>query len=222
MNKQQVVIGTAVAAFALFVIGALILGNAPGEPSQPSSRFVEQSELIRPHSPVIGPANAPVTIVEFFDPSCEACRAFHPIVKDILAKFPGDVRLVLRYAPFHEGSDEAVRILEASRAQGKFESVLDALFEKQSEWALHGSPPDLDRAWAVAGEAGLTLDAAKAVAKSSEVDAVLRQDFADLTALVVQQTPTFYVNGKPLTEFGPEQLLALVQAEVDNAKVATK
>lgn len=222
MNKQHIVIGTAVLAFAIFVIGALIVANPSSEPSQPSSLFVEQNELIRAHSPVIGPPNAPVTIVEFFDPSCEACRAFHPIVKDILAKFPSDVRLVLRYAPFHEGSDEAVRILEASRAQSKFEPVLDALFEKQSEWALHGSPPDLARAWAIAGEAGLELESAKLTAKSSEVDAVLRQDFADLTALVVQQTPTFYVNGKPLAEFGPEQLLALVQAEVDSARVAKK
>ena len=219
MNRQWIIIGTAVAAIAVFVVGALFVAGSPDSSSRAPSQFVEQSELIRSHSPVIGPAGASVTIVEFFDPSCEACRAFHPIVKQILAKFPDEVRLVLRYAPFHEGSDEAVRILEASRAQNKFETVLDALFEKQGEWALHGSPPDLDRAWAIAGEAGLNVEAAKIAAKLPEVDAVLKQDFTDLTALVVQQTPTFFVNGKSLPEFGPEQLLALVQAEVDRAKV---
>ena len=222
MNRQLIIIGTMIAAIALFAVGALFVASSPSDPSHAPTQLMEQNELIRSHSPVIGPANAPVTIVEFFDPSCEACRAFHPILKQILTKFSNDVRLVLRYAPFHEGSDEAVRILEASRAQDKFEAVLDALFEKQNEWAIHGSPPDLDRAWAIAGEAGLNLEVAKVTAKSAEVDAVLKQDFTDLTALVIQQTPTFFVNGKALPVFGPDQLLALVQTEVDRARATTQ
>ncbi len=217
MNKQFVVIATAVVAVIVFAVAAAIFGGSLPGPAPSPAPTTDQTALIRPHSPIIGPAGAPVTIVEFFDPSCEACGAFHPIVKQILAQFPNDVRLVLRYTPFHSGSDEAVRILEASRAQGKFEAVLDALFEKQGEWAVHGAP-DLERAWAIAGEAGVHLAAAKAAAKSPEIEAVLKQDVADVTTMAVAKTPTFFVNGKPLTEFGPDQLLALVQSEVDQAK----
>jgi protein-disulfide isomerase len=217
MNKQLVVVATAVVSVVVFVVAAVIFaGSRPGpapSPAQPP----DQAALVRPHSPIIGPVGAPVTVVEFFDPSCEACRAFHPIVKQILGQFPSDVRLVLRYTPFHQGSDEVVRILEASRAQGKFEAVLDALFDKQGEWAIHGAP-DLERAWAIAGEAGIDLVAAKAAAKSPEIESVLKQDVADVTAMAVEKTPTFFVNGKRLTEFGPDQLLALVQSEVDQAK----
>ncbi len=217
MNKQFVVVATALAAVVVFALAAVIFGGSRPEsnplPAQPN----DQTALVRPHSPVIGPAEAPVTIVEFFDPSCEACRAFHPVVKHILAQFPKDVRLVLRYTPFHQGSDEAVRILEASRAQGKFEAALDALFEKQEEWAAHGAP-DLERAWAIAGEAGVDLESAKAAAKSPAIDAVLKQDVADVASMAVKQTPTFFVNGRPLTEFGAEGLRALVQREVDRAK----
>jgi len=72
---------------------------------------------VRDYSPVIGLENAPVTIVEFFDPSCEGCRAMYPYVKEILAEYPDNVRLVLRYVLFHGGSEEAVRILEAARNQ---------------------------------------------------------------------------------------------------------
>lgn len=219
MNKQFVVVATAVLAVIVFAVAAMMFGGSQPGSAPPPAQPTDQTALIRPHSPVIGPAGAPVTVVEFFDPSCEACRAFHPIVKQILAQFPNDVRLVLRYTPFHEGSDEAVRILEASRVQGKFEALLDALFEKQEEWAIHGAP-DLERAWAIAGEAGIDLEAAKAVAKSPEIDAVLKQDVADLATMGVKQTPTFFVNGKPLTEFGPEGLLALVQSEVDRTKAA--
>jgi protein-disulfide isomerase len=45
---------------------------------------------------------------------------------------------------------------------------------------------------------------------SEAVRAILQQDVAALTALKVQRTPTFYVNGKPLTDFGAAQLKQLV------------
>lgn len=217
MNKQFVVVATVVVAVTAFAVAAMIFGGSRPGSAPLLAQPTDQAALVRPHSPIIGPAGAPVTIVEFFDPSCEACGAFHPIVKQILAQFPNDVRLVLRYTPFHAGSDEAVRILEASRAQGKFEAVLDALFDKQGEWAIHGAP-DLERAWAIAGEAGIDLKAAKAAAKSPEIEGVLKQDVADISTMAVEKTPTFFVNGKRLTEFGPDQLLALVQSEVDQAR----
>ena len=87
--------------------------------------------LTRPYSPILGPEDAPVTIVEFFDPACEACRAFHPIVKDIMAEHGDAVRVVIRYTPFHgEGSETAIRVLEAARMQGVFVPVLEAILEE--------------------------------------------------------------------------------------------
>jgi protein-disulfide isomerase len=172
---------------------------------------------VRRHSPVIGPANAPVTIVEFFDPSCEACRAFYPIVKQIMAQYPNDVRLVLRYTPLHEGSDEAVRILETARRQNVFEPVLEALLTQQPQWAVHGSP-QLDRAWNVAAGAGLDLTQAQSGMMAPAITAVLRQDVADATSLGISGTPTFFVNEKPLPSFGPQQLYDLVRAEVEAAR----
>ncbi|MEQ3636048.1 MULTISPECIES: thioredoxin domain-containing protein [unclassified Alcanivorax] len=62
------------------------------------------------HLPVIDPANAPVRIVEFFDPACEDCWALYHIVKELMAEYPDDVRLVLRYVLFHRSSEEAARI----------------------------------------------------------------------------------------------------------------
>jgi protein-disulfide isomerase len=171
---------------------------------------------VRRHSPVIGPADAPVTIVEFFDPSCEACRAFHPIVKQIMAQYPNDVRLVLRYTPLHEGSEEAVRILETARQQNVFEPVLEALFVEQPQWATHGGP-QLDRAWAAAGGAGLDQARARAAMQAPRITAALNQDIADATTLGVRGTPTFFVNEKPLPSFGPQQLYDLVRAEVEAA-----
>ena len=78
----------------------------------------EQASIFaRPHSPVLGSDDARVTLVKFSDPACETCASFSPFVKQTMAAFPGQLKLVLRYAPFHEGSHDVVRILEAARKQ---------------------------------------------------------------------------------------------------------
>lgn len=214
MNKRVSVLTAAIAAIALFAVGAyLYTSRQAAEVPGP----VEETSLVREHSPVIGKADAPVTIVEFLDPSCEACRAFYPLVKQVLAQYPDDVRLVVRYAAFHPGSDEAVRIIEASRRQGKFEEVLGALFEKQDRWAAHGAP-DLKQAWEIAREAGVELMQARLDSAKPEVDAVLKQDAADVAANKVEQTPTFFVNGAPLTDFSQEGFLSLVAKQVTSAR----
>jgi protein-disulfide isomerase len=175
------------------------------------------SRLVRTHSPVLGAANAPVTVVEFLDPACEACRAYAPLVKQILFVHPEEVRVVVRYAAFHPGSDEAVRILEAARRQGMLDEVLGALFEQQQDWASHHAP-NIENAWKIAASAGLGLARARRDARAPEVDALLKQEADDVIALQVSRTPTFFVNGKLLVDFGPEQLMKLVADEVAAAK----
>lgn len=218
MNRRTLVLATAAVGIAVFGGGAAIYsGNTPAPAPVPGPAPSGNDTLVRMHSPVMGPVAAPVTIVEFFDPSCEACRAFYPIVKQMMAQTGPSVRLVLRYAAFHKGSDEAVRILEAARKQNRFQPVLEALLAQQPVWAAHGAP-DLEKAWQAAATAGLDLDQARRDAASPAVDAVLAQDMADVRANKVEQTPTFFVNGKPLTEFSPQGLYNLVEAEIDATK----
>ena len=174
---------------------------------------VEGSRLVRMHTPIIGPQNAPVTIVEFFDPACETCRAFYPIVKQIMAQHPDKVRLALRYAPFHHGSDQVVKLIEAARKQGLYTPVLEALLATQPEWADHAAP-NIGIAFEAAARAGLDMERARQDMETPEIQAVLAQDIEDLTALQVSKTPTFFVNGRSLPSFGPEQLARLVAEEV--------
>lgn len=215
MNRRLVVSLTVLIAIAAFGGGAYWYSSQKAR--EAAAVTAVESTLVRPHSPILGRIDAPVTIVEFLDPSCEACREFYPLVKDVLATYPDDVRLVIRYTPFHEGSDEAVRILEAARKQDKFEPVLTALMAKQPEWAVHGQP-DLKRAWVIAEEVGLDLMAARLDSVKPEVDKVLKADIADVEANKVQQTPTFFVNGKPLVDFSREGFVALVKGEIDRVR----
>jgi protein-disulfide isomerase len=214
MSKRALVIATALIAVVGFgLAGYFYKQSAPEENVVTTALPDGGSTLVRPNSPVMGPAQARVTVVEFFDPACESCRAFYPVVKKIMAEHGDSVRLVLRYAPLHDGSEEAVRILETARRQNKFQPVLEALLDAQPIWASHASP-NMAKAWEAARSAGLDEERARREMHLPEIDAIINQDIADLKAVNLRGTPTFYVNGKPLPSFGRQQLEDLVRSEV--------
>ena len=211
---------TYLSVFSVIILALSLIGCADDDTIDKETRkytktsiSLDESTYERAYSPSIGVASAKVTIVEFFDPACEACRAFYPIVKEIMSRHPDDVRLVLRYATLHEGSETAVRLLEASRLQNVFESVIEALLENQDQWASHRHP-NIDKAWEIAESAGLNIESAKAVMNSEKINKTLDQDQKDLVNLNVRQTPTFFVNQKPLPSFGAQQLYDLVISEL--------
>lgn len=217
MNRRAIVVVVCVLVIAALG-AAIIFKPQPQQPPQTTSssekpiateqQVENRHALVRFHSPSFGPADAPVTIVEFFDPSCEACRAFYPIVKQILAEYPGEVRLVLRYTLFHRGSEEVARMVEAARLQNIYQPVLEAVLEVLPAW--HDDPEVLE-AWAAAEEAGLDIEKAREDMQSGKISAILEQDMQDVKDFGIRSTPTFFVNGRQLTEFGPEPLLRLVQ-----------
>lgn len=173
--------------------------------------------LVRTHSPVYGNRNAKVTIVEFFDPSCETCRAFYPIVKGIVNSSFSQVRLVIRYAPLHKGSATAVKILEAARQQGKYWEAVEKAIAAQPKWAAHNNPhPEL--IWELIADIGLDIAKAKEQANNPAIEQLMQQDVADMKALKVTGTPGFFVNGTPLHDFGEAQLKLLVDQELKKVK----
>ncbi len=224
MDRRKIVLTAGLFALVAFAAGAWFYQPKPQTPQNEtltSAKLPEpitvkgslQAPYIRPHTPILGPAEAPVTISEFFDPACEACRAFHPIVKKIIDAFPGKVRVALRYTTFHGPSKEAVAILEAARKQNQFVPVLEALLEKQPAWAPHGRPGQSP--WEFLSGTGLDIQRAKGDAKHPGVTAVINLDAADVTDLGVRATPTFFVNGKPLQKFSAQGLYDLVKQEVE-------
>ena len=214
-HKTLFVIATVVLLLA-FVLGTLIYKS---EKIDESAEVAERNRahLLRMHSPTLGKAEAPVVIVEFLDPACETCRAFYPLVKQMLAANPERIRLVLRYAPFHRGSDQVVAVLEAARRQGKFWPALEALLATQADWAPHHTP-QVSLVWKHLDGLGLDLDRLRADMAAPEIARVIAQDLDDAQALNVTKTPEFFVNGKPLPSFGIEPLKALVDEALAAAR----
>lgn len=216
MNKKWIVLSTVAAVLLAFVAAALVYKDRSRQ-EVTQAALTNNEALVRAHSPVFGNPAAKVTIVEFFDPACETCRAFYPIVKGIVNASFGQVKLVVRYAPLHQGSDRAVQILEAVRLQGKYWEALERTMALQPRWAAHDNPqPEL--IWELISDIGVDVARAKSEAGSAAIAQSLRQDVADMKALKVDRTPGFFVNGTPLREFGEAQLKALVDEEIKKAK----
>ena len=139
MNNKSIVLSVAVFGLILLSVAAWFFVR----PMFMRAAIPTEQTLavLRPHSPIIGPEDAPVTIVEFFDPTCEACRKIYPVVRDIMAEYGDTVRLAIRYVAFEgKGSVEAIRVLEVARKQGVFQPVLEALLRDQKRWAKDGAP----------------------------------------------------------------------------------
>jgi protein-disulfide isomerase len=174
----------------------------------------ENAELfVRDHSQTLGSDDAKVYLVEFMDPACETCAAFSPFVKQMMNANPGKIKLVLRYAPFHDGADYFVKILEAAKRQGKYWETLDVMYKSQPYWASHSNPQP-QRIWQFLPKAGLDIAQIRKDMNDPAIVKLIEQDLADAKTLNVRKTPGFFANGKPLQIFGYRQLQELVQSEI--------
>ncbi len=216
MKQRTIFIGTAILLALAFALG---IGFYNTQKTEQATQTTAQNQeaLVRFHSPSLGNANAPVHIVEFLDPACESCRAFYPFVKEIMASNPDKIRLTIRYAPFHTGADEVVKVLESARKQGKYWESLEALLVAQPEWT-HGHAAQIDQVWPHLEGVGLDIPRLKEDMKSPELTKLVLQELEDVKTLNVRGTPEFFVNGRPLPSFGPDQLKNLVEEELTKAE----
>jgi protein-disulfide isomerase len=213
MNKKQITVLSILIVVAIFFTLGLNAYNQKVNQQQTLAAQSNLAALERSDAPAFGASNAKVIIVEFFDPACETCKAFHPLVKSLVKDNPGRVKSVLRYAPLHGGSDQVVKALEAARMQNLYWPALEAIFSGQSTWADHTNP-DIDKIWPLLQSAGVDVDQARKDMQSEQIGKMLRRDMGDLATLQITKTPTFFVNGKPMPTFSYEALQRLVAEEL--------
>jgi len=214
--KQKILLIASATLLVLAFIGGALIYKAKQDEDAARAAQRNLSYLVRMHSPTKGKASAKVHIVEFFDPACGTCKAFYPFVKKLMAANPDKIKLSVRYAPFHDGSDIVVKMLEAAKKQGKFWEAVEAVLASQDMWVRnHRAQPQLVLN-SLAGT-GLNLERLQRDMNAPEIAAVVAQDVADAKALNVTATPEFFVNGRPMPSFGYEQLKDLVETALADA-----
>jgi protein-disulfide isomerase len=225
MRKDaKILAGTALVLVAATVAGGVLYTRSQRQQRQQQQAAIAaapaaapaDSVYLRPHSHVLGPADAKVTVVEFLDPECETCRLMYPLVKAVMKKYEGRVRLVVRYMPFHPNSLFAASALEAAAEQGKYWEMLEAVFQQQPQWGDHHQPrPELIPE--IARQLGLDMDRFNRSLSSPAHKQKVQIDEADGKTLGVNGTPTFFVNGKQLDQLGYDQLQALIDEALSRA-----
>lgn len=166
---------------------------------------------------VRGPADAPVTIIEFTDFHCPYCKSVQPTLAEIEKRYGRHVRLVQHDLPIDQIHPDARVVHEAVRCageQGKFWEYRDRAF------AL--APASPDRLPGIAREIGLDLAAFDACRKGPAVRDAVRRSSELASRLGLGSTPTFFINGRQVVGAQPlDRFVLYIEAELKSAGVAT-
>jgi protein-disulfide isomerase len=147
---------------------------------------------VTPLDHIKGPANAPVTLVEYGDYECPYCGAAHPIVNAIVEKFSKELSFVFRHFPMaqvHPFAETAAQAAEFAGAHGRFWEMHDGLYENQESLGV----PLL---FALAEALGLPEAGLREALVSGKYAPKVRSDFLGGVRSGVNGTPTFFINGR--------------------------
>lgn len=159
--------------------------------TEPEALLEDPVKISVAGDPVLGPQNAKVTIVEYSDFQCPYCSAVVPKVKQVLAAFPNEVRLIFKEFPLedHSQAEFGAEAALAAQAQGKFWQMHDLLYA--------GFPNlDRDRVFGYARKIGLDMKRFTADVDSHKYLARVRAEKEQGENDGVGGTPTFFIDGK--------------------------
>lgn len=196
--------------------GALWLGgrnsNLPpttGEAKQDVDFQIDSSDHVK------GAENAKVTIVEYADFQCPACRAYFPVVDELLKQYPNDVRLVYRHFPLktiHYAAVESSRVAEAAGLQGKFWEAYEMIYNRQDEWANNPKSEVFNE---IAKDLNLDMEKFQSDRSSKEVADRVERDYNSAISINLNSTPTFYMNNVKISNPSSlDEFMKLVDAEL--------
>lgn len=170
-------------------------------------------------SPSLGPANAPVTMVEFSDFECPICRSLHDSLRGLLPNYP-QVRVIFKDFPLEQIHPWARTAALAGRCAYQqdpkaFWRLYDLIYDNQDIISA-------ENAWGkmtdFAGQSELNPDMFKACMASTEAGAAVDASRANGVLLEVNSTPTIFINGRRLVGADPHLLEQYIKYELDQRK----
>ena len=197
------------------IVVALVAANAGGDAEPEVEATSERADrLVRPDSQRLSEGSSDAVFVEFLDFECEACRAAHPAIEELRARYGDELTFVVRNFPLHANSEAAARAAEAAAAQGEFEQMYDRLFETQPQWGEQQSSQEAVF-FGFAEELGLDMQQFRAVYDDPATLEKIQRDKADGEALGVTGTPSFFLDGEKLEVQSFEELIERIEQAID-------
>jgi len=176
----------------------------------PEDAFITSGYLNGQYLPAS--SSATVTLVEFGDYECPACGIYNPWVNQLLTDFAGKFNYTFRNFPLpqHKNALISSYAVEAAGLQGKYWEMHEKVFSSSSEWVSLSKPQSVFEEYA--SSMGLDLIQFKKDIDSSQVKDKVQSDYNDSITLGINETPTFFLNGKKLNLTGRyDQLKTAVQ-----------
>ncbi len=190
-GENKFLIGIGIVTLAIILGGVFFLGK--GKKPQAVDPNFDKSQLTQNAARTQGNPQAPITIVEFADLQCPACKQAQPILENIIEKNKDKVYFVFRHYPLsiHKNAKIAAQAAEAASAQGKFFEMVHLQYLKQAEWSEQTNPREKFRAYAQ--ELGLNLDQFNN--DMEKLKDQIESDYVLGNRAGVESTPTFFING---------------------------
>ncbi len=183
-------------------ISVLVSSSGDGSSSGTATSTTSGFSLTKPRVDdwVRGNREAATVLVEYSDFQCPACGAYAPVVKRLVDELGADFAFVYRHFPLsqHRNAKAAAAAAEAAGRQGKFWEMADLIFENQKNWEEKSGADKIFAGYAKT----LGLDAAKFAADfdSSEIADHVESNRSEGFKLLVNATPTFFLNGDKITK----------------------
>lgn len=153
----------------------------------------------QPSNHTVGAGNKKVTLIEYGDFQCPACKAFVPIVQQIKADYGDDITFQFRHYPLvqiHPNAFLGSRAAEAAGKQGKFFEMHDLLYENQEAWSSQSDPTETLVSYAT--QLQLNVDQFRSDLTSEAVANTINADVKAAKEIGASATPTFVLNGRKL------------------------
>jgi len=181
--------------------------NQPAAPDQAPSGNPTRYDVPTDDDPSLGPADAPITMIEFSDYECPYCRKWHnEVFKPLMSNYAGKIRFVYRDFPLsssHFNAQPAAEAANCAGEQNQYWEFADKMFASESGL---GSEMYLQSA----KELGLDLEKFSECVSSRRYEDEVTADYEYAANLGIRSTPTFFINGLALIGAQPYEVFQTV------------
>lgn len=204
LKDKGLIIG--ILATVILITGGVFLMSRGGSGNTSGNGTKVNSEILSPQGTYVtsgiingsylaASSSAKITLVEFGDYQCPACIEYHPLVKQLLTDYAGQINYVFRNFPLsqHANAPMSAYAAESAGLQEKYWQMHDKLYESTGEWVALGGPKSVFIGYA--GSLGLDVAKFTSDMDSSTVKSKVQSDMNDGKVINLSETPTFYLDG---------------------------
>jgi protein-disulfide isomerase len=198
MSKEAKIMTGVIAVIVVGMIGVFAIMNKSSTPEP--TKVADAGKLVRDDSHKTG-TGTKVTVVEFGDFQCPACGAAEPTVERLISEYNDKATFVFRNFPLPQHKNAVIAALAAESAggQNKYWEMHNKLYATQNDWSESADPLSFYTKYAT--DLGLDVNKFTSDVNNKTYQSRIDVDQADGTAVNVQGTPTFFVNGKATADY---------------------